>query len=142
MSGPELAKSVSISPTVSGFDSQSSPPPPPPSKTVSSAVLADSISSMGVYLSLQYRAAITEESLGAEPYRQLVIFYTRFEACYTQEASKVLLRKKAVFLADDASKYAEESIRSCYHDACVDTYGKTKKLECEAAAAPAEAAAQ
>lgn len=85
MSGPEAAKAVSISPTVSDSNE---PPSPPQPKTVSSAVLADSISSTGVYMSNQFRAGITEERLGAESYRQMVIFYTRFEACYTREAEK------------------------------------------------------
>lgn len=94
---------------------------------------------MGVYMSNQFRAGITEESLGAEPYRQMVIFYTRFEACYTREAEKVLMRKKAVFLADEASTYRTKTLRDCYRDSCVDTYGRARKLECEAVATPDEA---
>jgi hypothetical protein len=142
VSDPQSTKVVSASPNTS--HEQASPPPistpEPSSEKVSSAKLADAISSLGVTMSLQFRAGITEDSLGAEPYRQMVSFYTRFEACYTQEAAKILLRKKAVFFADEATRYIDETLRSCYRDACVDTYGRARKAECKAVAeAPGEA---
>lgn len=134
MSGPGSAQSVIISSPKIAESEPSSPPPSPPEETLSSAMLADAISSLGVYMSHQLRAGITEESLGADQYRKMVSFYTRFDACYTQEASKVLTRKKSVFLAEEASVYMEEILRGCYRDACVDTFGRAAKAECEAAA--------
>lgn len=136
MADTKPIKTAPVSPSVSDqqlLQPSSSPPPPPP-ETVSSAKLADAISSRGVTMSLQFRAVITEEALGAELYRQMVSFYTRFEGCYTQEASKVLMRKKAIFLMDTASAYMEKVLRDCYHSSCIDTYGKAKKSECEAVA--------
>lgn len=49
------------------------------------------------------------------------------------------MRKKAIFLVDEASTYMGQTLSDCYRDSCIDTYGRAKKKECEAVATPAEA---
>ena len=99
---------------------------------VSPAVLADTLSSMGTYLSVQFRAGITEESLGADNYKKAVFLFTKFDACYTDKSTALLARKKSILFSElTPMGYIETVLRDCYFDSCVDAYGRKAKGQCK-----------